>query len=270
MKEVKNRYKKIGVLLLFVLLLGSNCIGFVLYYRESKRVKTPFVYDLSGNSLLLRIFHQNDGVSESVKVQDVLEVPLIDQRKELPNGCEIASTVMVLQYYGFSIDLLDFSRNYVDKQSVYNEGGRRYGPDPSSFFAGDPESESAGWGAFPSVLMKSVEKFLESKGVSSSYEIEDLTGQSLSSLEIDTPILVWTTIDYEECKDFYIWLDRDGKNQTYFYPKNSHTVVLVGSDETYFYINDPLRPEEVQKVSRELFIKAYDSVGRGAFKIIKK
>ena len=78
-----------------------------------------------------------------------------------------------------------------------------------------------------------------------------------------TPALIWVTTDYQEVKNVYEWRSYD-KKYTYTYPMNSHVVVLTGYDETYYYINDPLKEEKNIPVIKEQLEKSFDSLGRQA------
>ena len=50
----------------------------------------------------------------------------------------------------------------------------------------------------------------------------------------------------------------------YTYPMNSHVVVLTGYDDTYYYINDPLKNEKNIPVLKEDLERSFDSLGRQA------
>ena len=45
---------------------------------------------------------------------------------------------------------------------------------------------------------------------------------------------------------------------------NSHVVVLTGYDDTYYYINDPLKNEKNIPVLKEDLERSFDSLGRQA------
>lgn len=192
------------------------------------------------------------------------DVPLILQNPYYPNGCESASTIMLLNYMGIDITISDFINHYLEKDSVYESDGERYGPNPALVYAGDPTSSNRGWGAFEPVMAKAITKVLEDYHrendiylILSEYDKQPL--YLLASKRY--PAIIWVTIDYQEANTIYNWRSYDGK-YTYTYPKNSHTVVLTGMDENYYYINDPLKEEKNIKVPKEQLENSFDSMGR--------
>ncbi len=192
--------------------------------------------------------------------------PLVKQNPDYPNGCEIASATMLLNYFNIDIGIKEYVDFYLPKEEVYEKDGLRYGPDPSRYYAGNPSDSSRGWGTFLPVIKNSLYTIFKSKLP------EDTVGHVYTSddklpleeyVKNGSPVLVWTTINYSEAKDIYEWFSYD-KSRTYTYPKNAHVVVIIGMDKNYYYINDPLKDEKAIKVSRKEFDKSYDSMGRQA------
>ena len=187
-----------------------------------------------------------------------VNVPLLTQHPELPNGCEIVSASMLLQYLGFSVDPVDLADRYLKTQPVNIRSGVRYGPDPAVAYAGNPKSEAGGWGCFSPVIEDALKKFLPKE-----YEVFNLQGASLENLSLlltkDIPVCIWVTQDYSPAKSVYQWLSYD-ETKTYLYPVGQHCVVLTGFDENYYYLNDPLKGEVV-KVEKEKLEKCYRSMG---------
>lgn len=91
-------------------------------------------------------------------------------------------------------------------------------------------------------------------------------GTNIDYLVTNLPAIIWVGMDYQEVTDTYMWFNEE-ETEVYTYPKDSHTVLLVGYDKDYFYINDPLHPEGVRKVERDILEKSYDSLGRQAITI---
>ena len=187
----------------------------------------------------------------------ILDVPRMGQMPLFPNGCEAVSATMFLNYFGFSITAEDFINNYLPKAKVWEKDGVRYGPNPKDFYAGDPKDEKRGWGTFAPVILNALEKSLDG----SSYLVSETTGKNINYLISDLPAIIWVGVDYQELSDVYMWFN-ESETEVYTYPKNSHTVLLVGYDKDNFYINDPLKPEETVKVSRTILEKSYNSYGR--------
>ena len=200
----------------------------------------------------------------------LLDVPLINQNPDYPNGCEAAAATMLLNYLGIDITLEDFINNYLPMSDVYEKDGIRYGPNPAVSYAGNPADTSRGWGTFEPVIANAITSILkEQKKENPKLEYNIYENAEKYSLKIAanqltntfTPFLIWTTIDYTEAKDISAWFSYD-KKSTYTYPKNSHVVVITGVDENYYYINDPLKNEKNIPIEKDLLETSFDSLGR--------
>lgn len=170
MKKKLQRYKYIIIISgLLIAFLSSNFIWYKLYNREIKRVKNslipPLTNDYYSNQLILtnniKKYEQGYYPSEipSIKkdIEDkysfldkqnekvIYDIPLVNQLPHYPNGCEAASSVMLLKFYGVDISLDEFIK-YLPKDKIYTENGTRFGSNPALFYAGDPKSETGGWG----------------------------------------------------------------------------------------------------------------------------
>ena len=199
-----------------------------------------------------------------------VDVPLINQNPDYPNGCEAAAATMLLNYLGINITLEDFIKNYLPMSEVYEKDGVRYGPNPAVSYAGNPADQARGWGVFEPVIANAITTILkEQKKENPKLEYNIYENAEKYSLKTAanqltgtfTPFLIWTTIDYTEAKDIYEWFSYDEKN-TYTYPKNSHVVVVTGVDENYYYINDPLKNEKNIPIKKDLLETSFDSLGR--------
>ena len=192
------------------------------------------------------------------------EVPFIKQNPDYPNGCESVSAVMLLQSYGIGITVDEFINDYLRKSIIYSKDGDRYGPDPRSTYAGDPTSETMGFGIFEPGIQSAIEKVLYDKvkeginyNVRGSGQKEPLEYQVARQL----PIVIWATTNYEPVNEMWTWRSYN-KEYTYTYPKNSHTIVITGVDEEYYYVNDPLQEEGNIKIEKKKLEDSFDSLGR--------
>ena len=197
----------------------------------------------------------------------VKNVPFVAQNPKYPNGCEAASTVMLLNYYGMKISLTDFINNYLKMDKVYTKDGVRYGPNPEICYAGDPASLHGGWGCFSTAIENASNKLINEK-YNGKYTVKkNTTNASLPELaKSKKPVVIWTTITYDVVKGNYTWKSYDGKT-TYSYPKDQHAVVVIGQDDNYYYVNDPLKSNGNTKIKKSTLEKSFDSMGRKAIMI---
>ncbi|WP_125583825.1 C39 family peptidase [Levilactobacillus cerevisiae] len=141
--------------------------------------------------------NQNATIKSTYK----LYVPLIAQRPQLPTGCEITATAMMLQFAGAT----------VTKSGLAREMPRN--KNPNKGFVGSPYKKS-GWYIYPGGLTKLVKKHV---GTS-----KNLTGAKLTTIK--------SYIHHN--KPVVIWLG-------YFDGFSNHAVTVSGYTRTRLYFNDP-------------------------------
>lgn len=148
--------------------------------------------------------HQDNGwVNDHALSQNThrLMTPVVKQRPQLPTGCEIVATTMMINFAG------DNSTKY----QLAKEMPRS--KNPNKGFVGNPYSKS-GWYVYPKGLTKLVKHHLGSS--------VDLTGASNQTLKKYL------------AKDHLVvlWLG-------YFDGFSNHAVTLTGYSTNKFYFNDP-------------------------------
>lgn len=284
---MKNKYKKLTFIFISttILFCGLSLFNFYLYYHESNKLKNTVLpvtdndyfslqtskvkfdkmlnktYELDLNTYKWdKYAYQAKNGKSSWKV----DTPIINQNINLPNVCEIVAATMLLNYYGFNISSIDLSKGYLLKKEVYVKDGKLYGPNPALYYAGDPTSKTNGWGVFAPAIVKAINNYLLDQEENGLYYNASELGHALNILAMyQKPVIIWISTNYEPIEKLSVWNSYDGKS-SYYYPNKSHTVLLVGEDEDYYYINDSLKPTEVQKVVKEKLEAAFDSNGRQA------
>lgn len=284
----KLQRKNYFILFLFLIIIALVGTLFLTYHelvKEQEKIKNAIIPPLKEDYYSNQLFLTNYNIQRELEQQKwldeykdeygidewlvddynrILNVPRLSQMSLFPNGCEAVSTVMMLNYYGISITPQDFILQYLPMDKVYEENGKRYGPDPSKYYAGDPKDSYRGWGAFSPVIAKSIQELLKDNP---RLEVYNLTNSNIDNLKYFLPVVIWVTIDYSKAEEVYEWYSYDG-TKTYTYPKNAHAVLLTGVDNDFYYINDPLKAEETVKVEKETLRISYDSMGRQAIGIM--
>ena len=156
-----------------------------------------------------------------------LRVPLIDQLPELPTGCEMTATTMMLQYAGVNISKEQFA-SQVPRSSNPNTG-----------FVGDPASAyGIGLYIYPQGLLPTLRHYLPSA--------EDFSGVSLQRLKVQLakghPVVAWVQ-------------GLDGFA--------SHTVTLTGYTATTVSYNDPWHGQH-SRMDNQAFEAMWQLNGRRA------
>lgn len=186
-----------------------------------------------------------------------LEVENIDQNPELPNGCEITSAAIVLNYMGFAVDKVTLAEQYLPMGELYWES------DPNVVFMGDPANELAYY-CLPGPVVTAVNAYLAAVG--SDCTAVDITGARLEELyqfvASGIPVLVWTTRAFSDPLYNYTFQLPNGG-----WPyANSHCLVLTGYDSETCYVADPML--EVTQTDRETFARSFVDRGRYAVVIL--
>ena len=163
-----------------------------------------------------------------------LDVKNILQNPELPNGCEVTSLTIALNYAGFDITKGELSDKYLPKGEIEETS-------PYEAFIGNPRDPDSWYCCSPAIL-KCADKYLE--GVDTTMTAVDLTGSSFSTLTsmIDSgkPVILWGTLRIQPPQTLdYSW-HVDGEEIPRY--ANLHCLVLTGYDKerNVAYLSDPL------------------------------
>ena len=199
----------------------------------------------------------------------VLDVPFYSQA-DMPTGCELVSTSMLLGYYDYDISAYDLiACGYIGTSDLWTERGKVLrGGDPNEVFIGDPFDKN-GYGCYSGAVISGLGLYLEEEP----YAVADLTGMSLPDIcteyiDWGTPVLVWATMGMvpSYVKSENTWLIND-TGEMFTWVTNEHCLVLVGYDDDYYYFNDPLEGDAVP-YGRELTEQRYRELGSQAVCIL--
>ncbi len=196
---------------------------------------------------------------ESVQI----EVPYISQKGLLPTGCELVSALMLLQFYDCDVTIDEVVEATPSKYPVTKEG-KACGPHPEDAFIGSPHDETS-FGCFAPVITDMMNGFLPED-----LKAKDISGMPLEEIALTylpqgKPVLVWGTINMLESFENLGWyLEDENGNPTdewYDWRANEHCMVLVGYDETHYYVNDPYGSKGTVSYKRSLMEERYEEIG---------
>ncbi|OXM85906.1 C39 family peptidase [Paenibacillus rigui] len=190
----------------------------------------------------------------------MLQAPVVNQRPELPSGCEVTALTMLLQYYGIAKDKMELAAEMKRDTTPIKrnaDGSIAFWGNPNTGFVGDISGASKGFGIYHTALYELLHAYVP-KAV-------DLTQQPWDKLEQQLregiPSVVWTTIDYQVPDKWVVWDTPIGPIQTTFM---EHAVLLVGFDEHNVYVNDPLSGKSQVQIDKAQFISIWEAMGRQA------
>lgn len=249
-------------------------------------VKNANVYPLSPirlyryeNPFISRIHKMSTGVKYALLTdqsmnldvesdeQELLEMPIVYQNPELPNGCEITAVTSVFHYYGFLVDKIKMADYYLYQSPIVTVNNKRYGPDPNIGYAGSPKDPINGWYAFAGPIEHAAK--IASKSLGTNLKTENISGSSTAEiekwLERGVPVIVWVTLNLEKPLINGGWYIND-TNEYHSSYTNLHTVVLLKSTENEVIVMDPLKG--YVKHDKTTFFGSYESLNKQAI-IIK-
>lgn len=191
----------------------------------------------------------------------MLNVGILNQNPELKYGCEVTSLSMVLNYAGVHTNKMDLYRS-IQKESDplirSSKGDVLHWGNPEHGFVGDMTGRRAGTTVFDKPMINLINQKLPGRAVNLTNQPFELV---LNHVAAGYPVVVWTTLDYGFPKRWETW--QHGQ-QTIKVPMDLHAVVLVGYDNQYVYLNDPLTVKKQVRVEKNRFISSWRALGSKA------
>lgn len=189
------------------------------------------------------------------------------------NGCEAASSTMLLQYYGYHYKMAEVVKS-IPTIPLQRHNGRLYGANPNEAFTGSMVHE--GYGIYAKPMVDVVNRLISKK--EGKHQVRSLIGESVEKLLYEVseghPIQIWATasmmnVKCSGTKSWYI-KTRAGKytDEQYHFPLSEHCMLLVGYDKNNVIINDPLIGQV--RYSIKAFREAFESMGAQALMIENK
>ncbi|MBL1071720.1 C39 family peptidase [Lactobacillus kitasatonis] len=195
----------------------------------------------------------------TMKQEQKLDVPLENQMPDLPNGCEVTSLSMLMNYYGIKVNKNELAEN-IQHVDFFTDGGK-YRGNPNQGFVGHMSISNAGWCVYNGPLYNVARKYTT--------HIENITGSDfLSLLKLVSnghPVLIITTTTFNRVNDMQTWDTNTGKvNVT----PSSHACVITGysKPKKVVYVNNPYGYKN-QPVNWKNLQASYNQQGRQALYI---
>lgn len=190
-----------------------------------------------------------------------LEVPLFLQLPELARGCETTALSMLLSYHkGETIDKSILAGKLrKDDTKMETVDGMIYFGDMNKGFVGSIDNRrDPGLGVYIKPLKDLASQYFDN--------VHDITGAEfehvMGFVEMGTPVLVISPVTYNSVSDrsVQVWKTDSGYMEVTFL---EHSVVIVGFDSEYVYLNDPLQSRVIKKPIQS-FQKGWESMGSRA------
>ena len=195
----------------------------------------------------------------TMKQEQKLDVPLENQMPDLPNGCEVTSLSMLMNYYGIKVNKNELAEN-IQHVDFFTDGGK-YRGNPNQGFVGHMSIANAGWCVYNGPLYNDARKYTT--------HIENITGSDfLSLLKLVSnghPVLIITTTTFNRVNDMQTWDTNTGKVTV---TPSSHACVITGysKPKKVVYVNNPYGYKN-QPVNWKNLQASYNQQGRQALYI---
>ena len=212
-----------------------------------------FRYDETVRNLFLETANPNSSSG--------IAVPLVKQNPELPNGCEITSLTAIFNYYGEEVNKLTMAEKYLPKEPLSFVNGKRIGPDPNVSFVGNPSENINAFYVFAPPIVQAANTYIKDNDLNRiAY---DISGASIEQLRTyiskGIPVITWLTIDLQPSKvnESLKWEVTNTLTEHIPYT-NLHAVVLLGLDDTYAHVMNPLSGYE--SIPVDVFKQSFETL----------
>jgi uncharacterized protein YvpB len=204
----------------------------------------------------LRITEDAVQTTANFSGEKILHVKNIQQLPELPSGCEVTSSAIVINYLGFQISKTELADFFPIGGMPHHQNGVIVGPNPWKEFAGSPYEN--GYGCFAPVVTSALNQYLSSIG--SKMRAVNLSGTNarnlLGYIDNGIPVIVWATISMKEPYDGNSWYLQDTE-ELFTWPAREHCLVLIGYSGGNVILCDPLNSQGTTRCEMSLFEKRY-------------
>jgi uncharacterized protein YvpB len=194
--------------------------------------------------------------------EHLIDVPAMSQYPEYFNGCEITSLAMLTNYLKLPFDRQELINMLAsDETPLQNaqDGSIEVWGDPDLGFVGDITGNEKGYGVYHKPIGDLLAYITNGHAV-------DLTGNDFSEVErqitLDHPVVIWTTSNFTPVNNWVDWKTLDGN--TIHATFNEHAVLLVGFDEEYVYVNNPINGKKAEKTAKQPFIESWIQLDKQA------
>lgn len=229
-KKYKRRRR---ILYAVLLLMTAGVVGLVLNFNK--------------------IYDEYDWLT--LRPEQKINVPLEKQLPDLPNGCEVTSLSMLLNYYDIDVSKLELSSNIKHVSSFI---GNNYRGNPHEGFVGYMSIKNAGWCVYNEPLYNVARKYTK--------RIRNYSGNDfvrvLKLVSKGHPVMIITTLKFDRVNDMQTWQTKQGKVHV---TPSSHACVITGYNKKkrIVYVNDPYGVKN-KKVSLKKIEASYNQQGKQA------
>lgn len=212
------------------------------FFQTTQELRVDLTYEMKGNAM-------------------IENVPFIQQYPELPRGCEVTSLAMMLQYEGAQVDKMQLA-NEIARVPFYENG--LHGNPHEGFVGNMYEKAERGYGVYNEPIFQLAEKYAPGQAV-------NLTGRDIEDVykvvSSGSPVWIISNTTFQPLGEdsFQTWQTNAGELRITYY---EHSAVVIGYDENFVYVNDPLAANPRKGIQRDKFEAAWGQMGSQAIAIL--
>lgn len=246
-----KKFKNTMITLLFVV---ASIFYSMSVYSETVFKDTP-LYSLPKQFISTVSSQINTNKIESYEIPNI--TPLC-QFPELPTGCEITSTAMLLNWYGINVTKIQLADAVVKYPvPVNNSNGILVGENPNKGFIGNPYDNHS-YGMYNKAVEELADRFSSNNSLNvSGYNLDYL----LSIVASKRPVVAWVTINFQEPHISSQWSTSSGEQIKWL--AYEHAVLIIGFNTNTVIIFDPLTGKRCE-IDKHLFELRYNQMGMQA------
>lgn len=235
------------------------------YFKPGWKCKIR-VYQKCKGKIILGPESETKVIKAKEKEQVVLPVSTIYQYPEYPNGCEVTSLAILLNYSGYHVSKQTLVNKYLPMQSSSYGGGTF-----NDAFLGNIYASGTLGGCYANPICKAGNRYLKEKGDEKSV-VKNISGASpdkiLTYVNDGMPVAIWATIGMGNSSLFHAGRAANGTNL--YWQSASHCLVIRGYNKKQglVYASDPISGNRTYTYSA--FCYRYNQLGKRAVVVTKR
>ena len=202
-------------------------------------------------------YKQTQNSTSKVLTHYIENVATINQYPNYYSGCEAVALTILLKYYNVNVSPLDIISNIKTGSYPYYENDVMYGGNPELEYVGNPKTEK-GYGVYENPIADVAEIYKSGIIRKNNFEFSEV----LKIVKSNRPVMVWTSMDLLLPYISKSWIYKP-TGETISWKANEHAVVVIGYNDNYVVISDPIGGE-IKYQSRSVFEQRYNYYGKKA------
>lgn len=175
------------------------------------------------------------GTLHGIGERELLDVKCLFQMPKYPNGCEVVSLTMVLNYLGYDVTTDELIDEHMPR-GYFGSGG----DNPFYKYLGDPRD--LGVGCYAPCIVTTADNYFASIGEFRA--VTDVSGRGFEDFKTfisrGTPVIFWGTMYMNQNSEIFGTIFTEDGEEV-IWRNYSHCFVMIGYTDTTYIFCDPMR-----------------------------